>query len=173
MISTQLLSLLTIYSTVCVCNAYTPPSLPSKSPLTQPKISTNSRRAFINHATSIATGTITTSALFLPRLSNAASSSPLSLGSPAPSFTLPNSKGQQVTLDSLSSSGKWTVLYFFPGAFTSGCTLEARKFQEDVDKYHALNSQIVGVSVDSVDKNSAFCREEKLDFFMLTDEVSS
>jgi len=42
-----------------------------------------------------------------------------------------------------------------------------------VDKYHALNSQIVGVSVDSVDKNSAFCREEKLDFFMLTDEGGS
>lgn len=34
------------------------------------------------------------------------------------------------------------------------------------------NAQIVGVSVDPVEKNSAFCTSEGLDFFMLTDEVS-
>jgi peroxiredoxin Q/BCP len=99
--------------------------------------------------------------------------SPLTLGAPAPDFSLINSRGEFITLDALTSSKKWTVLYFFPGAFTSGCTLEARKFQQDLSQYRELNAQIVGVSVDAVEKNAEFCKKEGLDFFMLTDEVSS
>jgi peroxiredoxin Q/BCP len=61
-------------------------------------------------------------------------------------------------------------LYFYPGAFTSGCTLEARNFQSDLSNYTQLNAQIVGVSVDSVEKNSDFCTSEKLEYTLLTDE---
>ena len=61
-------------------------------------------------------------------------------------------------------------IVLYPGAFTSGCTLEARGFQRDLDNFRALNTQIVGVSVDSVEKNAQFCTEEKLDFMLLTDE---
>lgn len=61
------------------------------------------------------------------------------------------------------------MLYFYPGAFTSGCTLEARRFQEDLPLFQKANAQIVGVSVDSVEKNAEFCTSEGLDFFMLTD----
>lgn len=95
------------------------------------------------------------------------------LGSPAPDFALINTNGQLVTLDSLTSNTnkKWTILYFYPGAFTSGCTLEARKFQEILPLFTKANAQVVGVSVDPVEKNSAFCTSEGLDFFMLTDEV--
>ena len=93
-----------------------------------------------------------------------------STGATAPDFELPNSRGDGfTTLESLTSTGKWTVLYFYPGAFTSGCTLEARGFQRDIDQYRALNTQIVGVSVDSVEKNAQFCKEENLDFYMLSD----
>jgi len=96
------------------------------------------------------------------------------LGSPAPDFALINTHGQLVTLESLTSfnNPKWTILYFYPGAFTSGCTLEARKFQEILPLFTKANAQVVGVSVDPVEKNSAFCTSEGLDFFMLTDEVS-
>jgi peroxiredoxin Q/BCP len=69
----------------------------------------------------------------------------------------------------LTNSGKWTVLYFYPGAFTSGCTLEARGFQADFERYAKLNTQVVGVSVDSVEKIAQFCSAEKLDFYMLSD----
>jgi len=41
---------------------------------------------------------------------------------------------------------------FYPGAFTSGCTLEARVFQKDISLYQKRNAQIVGVSVDPVEK---------------------
>eukprot|EP00978_Attheya_sp_CCMP212_P047196 scaffold421259_cov45-Attheya_sp.AAC.2 len=92
-------------------------------------------------------------------------------GIKAPSFQLPSSRGEiNTTLDDLTAGGKWTVLYFYPGAFTSGCTLEARGFQRDMDQYRKLNSQIVGVSVDPVEKNAQFCNSEGLDFFMLSDE---
>jgi len=93
-------------------------------------------------------------------------------GAKAPSFELPNSRGQGSTsLGSLTKDGKWTVLYFYPGAFTSGCTLEARSFQSDIAKYRNLNSQIVGVSVDPVEKNAKFCSAEGLDFYMLSDQA--
>jgi len=96
---------------------------------------------------------------------------PPSVGTKAPDFTLPNSKGDGSTtsLDSLTKNKKWTVLYFYPGAFTTGCTLEAKGFQKDIDKYRELNAQIVGVSVDPVEKNASFCSQFGLDFFMLSD----
>jgi thioredoxin-dependent peroxiredoxin len=91
-------------------------------------------------------------------------------GVTAPAFDLPNSRGEGTTsLQDLIKTGKWTVLYFYPGAFTSGCTLEARYFQRDMDQYRTLNAQIVGVSVDPVEKNAQFCSAENLDFFMLSD----
>ena len=92
-------------------------------------------------------------------------------GAKAPEFNLPNSRGEGTTsLKSLTKNGKWTVLYFYPGAFTSGCTLEARGFQRDIDNYRKLNAQIVGVSVDPVEKNAQFCSSEGLDFYMLSDQ---
>jgi thioredoxin-dependent peroxiredoxin len=47
--------------------------------------------------------------------------------------------------------------------------LEARAFQRDIDSYRRLNAQIVGVSVDPVEKNAQFCTAEGLDFYMLSD----
>ncbi|CAB9531010.1 MSMEG_5435/MSMEI_5285 [Seminavis robusta] len=95
----------------------------------------------------------------------------LELGIPATSFELPNSQGEGTTsLQDLVETGKWTVLYFYPAAFTSGCTLQACSFQRDIDQYRQLNAQIVGVSVDSVEKNKAFCSAENLGFFMLSDQ---
>lgn len=118
-------------------------------------------------ASTVATGggLISTS---MPEIANAASLP--NLGAKAPSFDLPTSRGEGTTsLEKLTKDGKWTVLYFYPGAFTSGCTLEARGFQKDIEKYQKLNTQIVGVSVDAVEKNAQFCTAEGLDFFMLSD----
>lgn len=95
---------------------------------------------------------------------------PTPLGVKAPDFELPNSRGEgSTTLNNLIMSKKWTVLYFYPGAFTQGCTLEARNFQSDIKSYRDLNAQIVGVSVDPPEKNAQFCSSEGLDFYMLSD----
>ncbi|NQZ64332.1 peroxiredoxin, partial [Crocosphaera sp.] len=65
--------------------------------------------------------------------------------------------------------GQWVVLYFYPKDFTPGCTLEARRFQQDLPKYEAINTQILGVSVDDVDSHREFCDAEGLKFPLLAD----
>lgn len=113
--------------------------------------------------------------LLAPQLASAADTVPAAttadlIGVKAPKFELPNSRGEgNTTLDNLVNSKKWTVLYFYPGAFTQGCTLEARNFQSDLEQYRQLNAQIVGISVDPPEKNAQFCSAEKLDFYMLSD----
>lgn len=54
----------------------------------------------------------------------AADSALPAIGSPAPSFTLPSNAGKDISLSDLK--GKRTVLYFYPGDFTQGCTIEAQ-----------------------------------------------
>ncbi|MFN6235437.1 peroxiredoxin, partial [Microcystis sp.] len=65
--------------------------------------------------------------------------------------------------------GKWVVLYFYPKDFTPGCTLEARRFQQDLPKYMAKNTQVLGVSADDVDSHAEFCDSEGLKFPLLAD----
>lgn len=91
-------------------------------------------------------------------------------GTQAPLFSLPGSTGTSVSLKDLTESGKYTVLYFYPGDFTSGCTLEANAFQKNLDAIKALNAQVVGVSVDPVDKHVEFRKSCGLDFVLLSDE---
>lgn len=134
----------------------------------------SSRRSFVETGALASFGIAASSLAIGQQPAFAASSEAAGLpaqGAKAPDFELPNSRGNGlVTLDTLTNSKKWTVLYFYPGAFTSGCTLEARGFQRDLESYRKLNAQIVGVSVDPVEKNAQFCTEEKLDFFMLSDK---
>lgn len=126
------------------------------------------RRVFLG---SVGTATAAAVLAAQPDMAWADSASLPIAGAKAPEFELPNSRGNGMTsLGALTQAGKWTVLYFYPGAFTSGCTLEARGFQRDLEEYRKLNAQIVGVSVDAVEKNAQFCSEEKLDFYMLSDK---
>lgn len=86
----------------------------------------------------------------------------------APEFTLPTNTGDgKVSLSDYR--GKWVVLYFYPKDFTSGCTLEARRFQQDLPKYRERNVQILGVSADDVDSHAEFCDSEGLKFPLLAD----
>lgn len=129
----------------------------------------NSRRAFLQSTATSAALVVATAACTGIDPAQAASAVPAT-GVPAPKFSLPNSQGTgMTTLDTLTKDKKWTVLYFYPGAFTNGCTLEARNFQKDLEEYQKRGTQIVGVSVDSVEKNAQFCTAEKLDFYMLSD----
>ena len=97
----------------------------------------------------------------------AADPQPPTAGTAAPSFSLPNQEGAQVSLDQYK--GKWVVLYFYPKDFTSGCTVEAHNFQRDLDKYTQKNAVILGVSVDNVDSHKSFCTKEGLNFKLLAD----
>jgi peroxiredoxin Q/BCP len=90
------------------------------------------------------------------------------INQPAPEFTLPTNTGDgKISLSDLR--GKWVVLYFYPKDFTSGCTIEARRFQQDLPKYLAKNTQVIGVSADDVNSHAEFCDSEGLKFPLLAD----
>ncbi len=94
------------------------------------------------------------------------------LNESAPEFTLPSNSGDgEVSLSDYR--GKWVVLYFYPKDFTSGCTLEARRFQQDLPKYIERNVQILGVSADDVESHAEFCDSEGLKFPLLADTDGS
>lgn len=86
----------------------------------------------------------------------------------APEFTLPTNTGDgEISLSDYR--GNWVIVYFYPKDFTSGCTLEARRFQQDLSKYKRKNTQILGISVDDVDSHAEFCDSEGLKFPLLAD----
>src|SRR5271163_2406546 len=105
-------------------------------------------------------------ALIAPRLTRA--DAVPAVGSTAPDFTLNSQEGKPVTLSQFR--GKWVVLYFYPKDMTSGCTIEAHNFQQDMDKYQKLNAVVVGVSVDSTGSHKEFCAKEGLSFKLLSDQ---
>jgi thioredoxin-dependent peroxiredoxin len=87
---------------------------------------------------------------------------------PAPAFTLPTNSGDgEVSLSDFQ--GQWLVVYFYPKDFTSGCTLEAQRFQQDLPQYIAKNTQVIGISADSVASHADFCDSEGLKFPLLAD----
>ena len=62
-------------------------------------------------------------------------------------------------------AGKIVVLYFYPKAFTSGCTVEAHQFAEATPKFNALGATVVGMSNDDIDTLKKFSVEACRDKF--------
>ncbi|MEO6965403.1 MAG: redoxin domain-containing protein, partial [Acidobacteriaceae bacterium] len=73
--------------------------------------------------------------VFLGTRMFAASDTAPQVGQRAPEFTLPSQEGTNVSLNQYR--GKWVVLYFYPKDMTSGCTIEAHNFQNDMSKFDA------------------------------------
>ena len=89
-------------------------------------------------------------------------SAALGVGTKAPDFTLAASLGGNVYTYSLADALKKgpVVLYFYPAAFTKGCTIEAHDFADAIDKYKALGATVIGVSHDPIAKLQAFSTSE-------------
>jgi peroxiredoxin (alkyl hydroperoxide reductase subunit C) len=73
-------------------------------------------------------------------------------GDPAPDFTAQASLGGKTYTYSLAGQLKKgpVVVYFYPAAFTKGCTIEAHEFAEAVDEYKKLGATVIGVSHDNI-----------------------
>jgi peroxiredoxin Q/BCP len=67
------------------------------------------------------------------------------------------------------AAGKKLVIYFYPKDMTSGCTRESQDFRDLHAAFRKANSQIVGVSRDSVTSHEKFIAKEKLPFPLLSD----
>jgi peroxiredoxin len=86
----------------------------------------------------------------------------LDVGTPAPDFTTEASLGGKVFSYRLADALKqWpVVLYFYPAAFTTGCTLEAHEFAEAMETYKALGASVIGVSGDDIETLKRFSVSE-------------
>lgn len=86
----------------------------------------------------------------------------LNVGDPAPDFQAQASQGGQVAPFSLLAALKKgpVVLYFYPAAFTPGCTAEAHAFADAMDQFRALGASVIGVSADPIDKLNRFSTSE-------------
>jgi len=93
-------------------------------------------------------------------------------GDKAPDFSLPSSEGSTVNLKDFKGN-KNIVLYFYPKDDTPGCTKEACDFRDLRKKFAALETEIFGVSFDSLDSHDKFIKKYKLPFPLLSDEDKS
>lgn len=92
----------------------------------------------------------------------------ISVGSPAPAFSVPDETGTTRALDDFR--GKYVVLYFYPKDDTPGCTTEACNFRDDYSAYEAAGVVILGVSPDSPKSHARFKQKFNLPFSLLADE---
>src|SRR4051794_30488071 len=83
-------------------------------------------------------------------------------GTRAPDFSTQASLAGKAFKFSLADALKKgpVVLYFYPAAFTPGCTVEAHEFAEATDKFKALGATVIGVSHDPIDKLNKFSVSE-------------
>ena len=86
----------------------------------------------------------------------------LAVGAPAPDFRADGSLGGEPFKFHLAEALKKgpVVLYFFPAAFTSGCTIEAHNFAEAADKFNAMGATLIGVTAGNVDRIAEFSKLE-------------
>ncbi len=82
----------------------------------------------------------------------------LPVGTAAPTFkTQASLAGKEFTYDLTKALKKGpVVVYFYPGAFTGGCNIQAHTFAEDMDKFRGAGATVIGVSLDKIETLNAF-----------------
>src|SRR5215207_2010587 len=83
------------------------------------------------------------------------------VGSVAPNFTLPSQAGEMVSLEDFFGR-KPVVLFFYPKDDSPGCTREVCAFRD--------NSEVIGISSDSVESHMSFAVKHDLSLTLLSDE---
>jgi len=91
----------------------------------------------------------------------------IEIGDRAPAFTLLDDRGEKTSLADFA--GRGLVLYFYPKAFTPGCTTEACDFRDSHERFAAAGYAIAGVSPDSPATLARFRDEYHLPFRLLSD----
>lgn len=95
----------------------------------------------------------------------------LAVGDIAPDFQIPLPDGSSRSLSSYR--GHPVVLFFFPKANTTGCTIETRGFATRYDSFQKAGFEVVGVSVDSGETQAAFGEKCGARFPMVGDSSKS
>jgi len=92
-------------------------------------------------------------------------------GQPAPDFTAKANDGSTVTLSGLR--GKNVVLYFYTKNLSPGCRAETWAFRDSYDKFTSAGTELLGISVDSVEAHADFASRHRIPFKLLSDQDRS
>ena len=90
------------------------------------------------------------------------------LGEVAPDFELVSQSGETVRLSGFVGK-KNVVLYFYPKDFTMGCTAEAKAFRDSYQVFQDSDTEVIGVSADSIETHKRFAQRCGLSFTLLSD----
>ena len=93
---------------------------------------------------------------------------PIKVGEKAPDFTLPDTRGEKVTLSKALEKGP-VILYFFPKAFTPGCTKQTEAYRDRYADAQKKGAQVFGISKDDTETLKRFKADAKAPFEMLSD----
>ena len=93
--------------------------------------------------------------------------SKIKIGKKVPDFKLAATGDKTIKLSALK--GNNVVLYFYPKDSTPGCTMEGQDFRDNIKKFNAQNTIILGVSRDSVESHEKFKNKECFPFDLLSD----
>ena len=94
-------------------------------------------------------------------------SSRLAEGDTAPDFTLPDDRGNEVSLKDFA--GERVLVYFYPRANRPGCTTQACDFRDAIEELNDLDVKVVGISPDKPEKLAEFRADHGLNFTLLSD----
>ncbi len=90
-------------------------------------------------------------------------------GEIAPNFTLVSHEGTKISLSDYKGK-KHVILYFYPKDDTPGCTAEACTFRDDIEQFKNAETEILGVSTDTVKSHQRFVNKYRLNFPLLADD---
>lgn len=93
----------------------------------------------------------------------------LKVGKVAPDFTLNDVENRPVRLSEEVRKNSYTILAFFPAAFSSVCTNEMNVFEEALEEFHHLGAGLIAISVDSRYALKEFATRNGLEFPVLSD----
>ncbi|MHA2299071.1 MAG: peroxiredoxin [Candidatus Hodarchaeales archaeon] len=91
----------------------------------------------------------------------------LNIGDKAPDFTGITDSGEELKLQDYQ--GKILVLFFYPAAESVGCTTQACSFRDVYDEFLDLGAEVVGISIDSQEKQSGFKTNRRLQYPLIAD----
>jgi len=91
----------------------------------------------------------------------------LAEGDPAPTFTLPDADGTEVSMNDFA--GSRVIVYFYPAAMTPGCTTQAVDFTAAMEELSAAGLRVIGISPDPQQKLIQFRDQQSVGFPLLSD----
>ncbi len=98
-----------------------------------------------------------------------ASAEPLKVGDPAPQVSALTETGAELAFADAYSKSPYTLVFFYPKAFTPGCTAQSCSLRDGYEQLAKLGVTVIGVSTDSVETQKKFKDEYKLPYTLVAD----